>query len=285
VQGCFAASSLQVNVLMSNLCVWWWGGGLGEQRCCTHRALKRNICGIYSIGHCCCCHSSYPRQQSTASPNCRPTTPPLPPLHKASPPPPHPLLPIPVAYTAPLPPCTRPPPPAIQNTHSTAHTCTCKRRQQRYSHSQCLQSCRHARAVTHTAPPSGVRPHPPPQAPTHARRRIPDWASGSGASLTHTAPPPHTPWTERHMPCPPFPPHPPPPSQTRTPHAPRPFPLPRHRTAKKNPHTYLQNVPMAVQPVSLLAALQGSPAGTQPLSLTQPLLRLAVDPQSAGLAL
>jgi hypothetical protein len=48
---------------------------------------------------------------------------------------------------------------------------------------------------------------------------------------------------------------------------------------------HLQYAPMAVHPVSLLAALQGSPAGTHTLSLTQPLLRLTVDPQSAGLAL
>jgi hypothetical protein len=42
---------------------------------------------------------------------------------------------------------------------------------------------------------------------------------------------------------------------------------------------------MAVQPFSLLACLQGSAAGTQLLSLRQPLLRLAVEAQSAGLSL
>lgn len=47
----------------------------------------------------------------------------------------------------------------------------------------------------------------------------------------------------------------------------------------------LQKGPSAAQRVSLLAELQGSCAGTQLLSLRQPLLRLAVDPQSAGLLL
>lgn len=50
-------------------------------------------------------------------------------------------------------------------------------------------------------------------------------------------------------------------------------------------HTHLQKGPSAAQRVSLLAALQGSCAGTQLLSLRQPLLRLAVDAQSAGLSL
>lgn len=64
----------------------------------------------------------------------------------------------------------------------------------------------------------------------------------------------------------------------------------RHAPPPPQPHTtlpttHLQKLPAARHPFSLLAELQGSPSGTQLLSLLQPLFLLAVDAQSAGLAL